>query len=52
MENQSVTVVVFLDPSAAFDKADHQIFLNMLNKQFWISEIALKYYQTHLDLYP
>ena len=48
MEDRKVTISVFLDLSAAFDTVDHDLLLEILNKQFGISDSALQWYQSYL----
>ena len=48
MDNQRVTLLVFLDLSAAFDMIDHQVLLNRLCVTYGIIGTALKWF--HLDL--
>ena len=43
MENKLVTAVTLLDLLAAFDTADHEIFLAVVHKKFGIDGNALKW---------
>ena len=42
MERQSVSVLILLDLSAAFDTVDNQVLLNILERKFGIKDVALK----------
>ena len=48
MENWLVTAVVILDLSAAFDTVDHDLLLDVLEKQFGITDAASKWYHNYL----
>ena len=48
MEKQLVTAVVIQDLSAAFDTVDHDLLLEVLEKQFWITGSARLWYQNYL----
>ena len=48
MENQKVTACLFMDLSAAFDTVDHDLLLNILEKQYGISDTALHWYDSYL----
>ena len=49
MESKKVTALVVMDLSMAFDKVDHQIFLDVLNKRFGIGESALLWFSSYLE---
>ena len=48
MEKQVVTVVVILDLSAAFDTVDHDLLLEVLEKQYGIVGTARQWYTSYL----
>ena len=48
MENQTVTVLVILDLSATFDTLDHDLLLDVLEKQFGITDAVRKWYHNYL----
>ena len=48
MENQSCMACIFMDLSAAFDTVDHELLLNILSKEYGISDNALQWYDTYL----
>ena len=48
MENQLLTAVVTLDLSAAFNTLDHDLLLDVLEKQFGITDAARKWYHNYL----
>jgi len=48
MSRQQVTCLTHLDVSAAFDTADHSIFLERLSSWFGISSIALSWIKSYL----
>ena len=48
MEKQLVTVVVILDLSAAFNTVDHDLLLEVLEKQYGIIETARQWYTSYL----
>ena len=47
-EKQSITSLVAIDLSAAFDTVDHTILLNILNCKFGITGKALKWFDSYL----
>ena len=49
MAKGSVTVVILLDLSDAFDTIDHTILLDRLNVYYGISELALGWFESHLS---
>ena len=49
MENQMVTAMIAIDLSAAFDTVDHAILLHVLNKNFGVHNIALKWFNNYLS---
>ena len=48
MEKQLVTVVVILDLSAAFDTVDHDLLLEVLEKQHGVEGAATEWYTSYL----
>ncbi|XP_062600658.1 putative ATP-dependent RNA helicase DHX57 [Saccostrea cucullata] len=48
MEKQEVTALIAIDLSAAFDTVDHEILLNVLQKQYGICGSALKWIDSYL----
>ena len=48
MENQLVTAVVTLGPSVSFDTVDHDLLLDVPEKQFGITDAGRKWYSNHL----
>ena len=48
MEKQLVTVVVILDLSAAFDTVNHDLLLEVLEKQYEIVGTAKQWYTSYL----
>ena len=44
----SITAIIAIDLSAAFDTVDHDILLDVLHNQFGISETALAWYDSYL----
>ena len=44
-----VTVLVSLDLSAAFDTLDHNILIDILNRHFNISDLALSWFRSYLS---
>ena len=49
MEHQQVTAIIAIDLSAASDTADHEILLEVLNKQYGISGNALRWLNDYLQ---
>ena len=49
MERQSVSVLILLDLSVAFDTVDHQVLLNILERKFGIKDVALKWFKSYLQ---
>ena len=49
MNKQQVTLLVFLDVSAAFDTVDHDIFLRRLEYKFGIKEQAVTWFKSYLS---
>ena len=47
MERQSVSVLILLDCSTAFDTVDHQVLLNVLERKFGIKDVALKWFKSY-----
>ena len=47
-DSKSATVVLLLDLSAAFDTVDHNLLLNILEKEIGISGTALKWFSSFL----
>ena len=48
MENQLVTAIVILDLSAPFNTVDHNLLLDVLEKQFGITGAARQWYESYL----
>ena len=48
MEKQWVTSCSMIDLSAAFDLVDHSIILDVLSKQYGVSDSALKWFDSYL----
>jgi hypothetical protein len=48
MERQTVTALVAVDLSAAFDTVDHDILLSVLHHKFGISNSALEWFDSYL----
>ena len=48
MQGQHITMMVILDLSAAFDTADHNILLKILENQFGVTDTALKWFDSYL----
>ena len=48
MENQKVTALVAIDLSAAFDTADHNILLSVLEMEFGLSNETLRWFNAYL----
>jgi hypothetical protein len=48
MENKEVTALIAIDLSAAFDTVDHDILLNVLQKQYGVSGNALSWVESYL----
>ena len=48
MEKQHVTAIIAIDLSVAFDTVDHDILLDVMSKNFGISDTALKWYDSYL----
>ena len=48
MERQSITSMVAIDLSAAFNTVDHNILLDILNHKFGIEDKALKWFNSYL----
>ena len=48
MEKQSITSLVTLDLSAAFDTVDHNTLLHILNAKYGIEDTALKWFDEYL----
>ena len=48
MENQKVTTLMAIDPSAAFDTVDHGILISVLRERFGITEMALSWFESYL----
>jgi hypothetical protein len=48
MDKQHVTLLVLLDLSAAFDTVNHKILLNIMEKEFGVVDIALKWLHSYL----
>ena len=50
MENKQITAVLIMDLSAASDRVDHDLLLNVLCRKFGLTNIALKWYNNFLKL--
>ena len=50
MEKQHITSLAILDLSAAFNTVDHDILLQILEKNFGFCDRALKWFQNYLRL--
>ena len=48
-ENKSITALVAIDLSAAFDTVDHEILLQILNAKYGITGQALKWFDNYLS---
>ena len=49
IDNQSYIVLLLLDLAAAFDTADHKIFLQRLSCRFGINGKALRWFKSYLE---
>ena len=48
MENKKVTILIAMDLSAAFDTVDHTILLHILEKEFGITGVPLRWCASYL----
>ena len=48
MERQSVTALVLLDLSAAFDTVSHTVLLKVLEYKFGVKGVVLKWFDEYL----
>ena len=44
MEHKNITILVIIDPSAAFDTVDHKVLLEVLHKCFGVEGRALDWF--------
>ena len=49
MDDGKISVLVFLDLSAAFDTIDHEILLHRLHNVFGFGDTVLSWFQSYLE---
>ena len=45
MEKQEITALMVIDLTAAFDRADHHVLIEVLKNKYGIDGVALKFYK-------
>ena len=49
MKHKSITILVIMDLSAAFDTVDHNVLLEVLHKCFGIESITMEWFHSYLS---
>ena len=49
MDNQEITFLILLDLSAAFDKINHSLMINILENDFGVVGVVKRWFKSYLD---